>query len=275
MTSMSQQISAYFDGNLESDEELGLRAWLLESKDHLDHFVVDCFVHTQLIDLLNAHQVKANALVAAETQPSSSGRVRVFRIPGRLLAVAVSIFFVAALTYMAISRPTVVATVTGTGDVQWTAGIEKRTVGSLLQAGHELALDRGTLHVTFAGGGQVALHGPARFRVDSDTSGSLLSGSLSTFVPEHASGFTIHTSKLAVVDLGTEFYINLQPDESSEVQVFSGLVELRFGEGGNGAGDGKLRLPQGRAVRFDAASRGIKAIDYNTATRLPPSAWSK
>jgi hypothetical protein len=275
MTSMSQQISAYFDGNLSAHEELGLRAWLLESRDHLDQFVVDCFVHTQLIDLLSAHQVKANALVAAETLPASTGMFGIFRAPIRILAIAVSILFVVALTYMVVSRPTIVATVTGTGGVQWAVGGEKRTVGSLLQAGNELALENGTLHVAFAGGGQVALHGPARFRVDSDASGHLLSGSLSTFVPEHAIGFTIHTAKLSVVDLGTEFYINLKPDQSSELQVFSGLVEIRFSEPDNSSDDGKLRISQGRAVRFDAASRDIKAIDYNTAMRLPPSDWSK
>src|SRR5262245_22517615 len=148
--SISQTISSYFDGDLQLNEGLGLRAWLLESKANVDNFVVDCFVHTQLVDLLSAHQVRADALVASVGLPSSARASRKFRVPGRVLAIAGSILFVSLMTYFVVLRPAVVATVSGTGNVQWAAGTEKRTVGSLLREGNELALDRGTLNLTFA-----------------------------------------------------------------------------------------------------------------------------
>jgi hypothetical protein len=59
--------SEYFDGDLQPDEPKNLSAWLLEDPQHVDDFVVDCFVHTQLIEVLGPDQVRASGLVAAET----------------------------------------------------------------------------------------------------------------------------------------------------------------------------------------------------------------
>ena len=271
-----QHVSGYFDGDLTPDEELKLRAWLLESQDHIDDFVTDCFVHTQLIDLLNSHQMHANALVAAEMLLKLEHRPLPRRFMGRILALAVSLAIVATAIFFIASRGFVVATVTGTSNARWTSDAEKRTVGSLLKAGDEISVDGGSLRITFARGGQVALHGQGRFRVVSDSSGELLFGSISAFVPEHAVGFTVRTKKLKLVDLGTEFQFDLSADDSCEVQVFSGLVELQmYSSTGNGAAKKELRISQGRAIRFDGRTDTVKSIEYKPARRLPISAWSQ
>jgi ferric-dicitrate binding protein FerR (iron transport regulator) len=192
-----------------------------------------------------------------------------------VLAAAALVTFVVAMTYFVGVRPNVVATVSGTRDVQWAIGVEKRIVGGLLQSGDELALDRGTLYLTFAGGAQVALRGPARFRVESDHAGRLIRGSLSAYVLEHAVGFTVHSGHLTVVDLGTEFHVEQQSAESCELQVFEGLVEVRIEEPSDNSDDGKLKLSGGQAIRFEAASGKIKPIEYNKTMRLPDSAWSR
>jgi len=271
-----QRVSDYFDGDLLPEDEARLRAWLLESDDHVDDFVVDCFVHTQLIDLLNSHQVRANELVAAEFLPKSAPPRLSRQVMGRILTLAVSIVIVSAIVFLTASRRSVVATVTGTSSAQWVSDTEKWTVGSLLKSGDEVSVDRGTLRLTFSRGGQVAIHGPGRFRVDSDTSGQLLLGSLSAFVPEHAVGFTVRTKKLTLVDLGTEFHLDLLPDDSSELQVFNGLVEIQFDQKtDNGTAHRKLQISQGRAIHFDAASGGVKIVEYNATIRLPVSEWSR
>jgi ferric-dicitrate binding protein FerR (iron transport regulator) len=276
MSSKTQLLSAYFDGDLLPEEYQQLRAWLLADPQRISDFVVDSFVHAQLVELLGPEQMRADRLVAANTWPKATRRSPVLRATGRALAVAASLLFVVALTYFTLFRPEVVATVSGTRDVQWVLGAQKRTVGALLQSGDELALDRGTLHLTFARGGQIALHGPARFRIASDMSGRLIRGRLSAFVPEHAVGFTIHSGRLNVVDLGTEFSLELAADQSCEIQVFDGLVELQFGEPPDEmVGGGKLHLSQGRAVRFDASTGNVNPIDYDQTKRLPASVWSR
>jgi ferric-dicitrate binding protein FerR (iron transport regulator) len=276
MTSAPHILSAYFDADLEPGEYGRLCAWLHESTDHVAQFVVEGFVHSQLIELLSPDQARANALVAARllTESAKPRRTRHFAI--RSLAVAAAIAVVAATTYFAAVRPKVVATVTGTRNVQWAPGIEKRIVGGLLQSGDELALEHGTLHLTFAGGAQVALRGPARFRVESDHAGQLLRGRLSAYVLEHSVGFTIHSGHFTVVDLGTEFYLERAENDSCELQVFAGLVEVRLAESPDDVTDGgKLQISQGSAIRFEAAAGKIKPIDYNKTMRLPDSAWSR
>jgi len=275
MTSASALVSAYFEGDLDPDEYAHLRAWLLESSKHVDEFVRDAFVHTQLIDLVGPEQVRANRLVAAELVPKAAPHYSVPRSMGRMLALAASLMFVVVLVSFFMLRPAVVATVTGTRNVQWALGAEKRAVGGLLQSGDEVAVDRGTLHLTFARGGQVALHGPARFRLESDNAGRLLGGSLSAFVLEHAVGFTIHSGRLWVVDLGTEFQIELLTDDSCELQVFDGLVEVQFREPDSEGAGGKLQISQGRAFRFDGRSGKIQSIEYDKTKRLPVSVWSQ
>jgi ferric-dicitrate binding protein FerR (iron transport regulator) len=275
MTSERETLSAYFDADLQPDEYSRLRAWLHENTNHVADFLVDGFVHTQLIDLLGPDQASANALVTARLVAKSAPPSRTRRAVRRVLAVAVLLAFVVATTYFVAARPEYVATVTGTRNVQWAMGVEKRTVGDLLQAGDELALDRGTLHLTFVGGAQVALGGPARFRVESDYAGRLIRGSLSAFVLEHAVGFTIHSGQLNVVDLGTEFRIDQGNAESCELQVFDGLVEVWIEEPVDPSDDGKLKVSGGQAIGFDAAAGKIKPIEFNKTMRLPASAWSR
>jgi hypothetical protein len=276
MKSVSQHVCAYFDGELTPDGQRTLCAWLLESQEHIDDFVADCMVHTQLIDLFNCHQLRANALLAVEGFSIVAGSHRSRRIIGRILSLAVSLAIVGTVMFLVLTRHSVVATVTGASNAQWNSDAEKQTVGSLLKAGDEISVARGTLRLAFSRGGQVALHGPARFRVDSDISGQLLQGSLSAFVPEHAVGFTVRAKRLKLVDLGTEFHIDLFSDDSSELQVFNGLVEIQFDQvTAKGTERKKLQISQGRAIRFDGLTGSVKTIEYNSTARVPMSEWSQ
>jgi ferric-dicitrate binding protein FerR (iron transport regulator) len=276
VNALSQRICAYFDGDLTPDDQAKLRDWLLECRRHVDDFVVDCFVHTQLIELLSAHQVRANALVAAASLPEVLPPRKAHHRAGRLLALAASIAFVGVVMYLATARRSVVATITGTTDAKWASAADKRTVGSLLEAGDEIAIDGGVVRLAFARGGQVTLHGPGRIRLESDHSGQLLLGSLSAFVPEHAVGFTVRTENLKLVDLGTEFRLDRLADASCELQVYDGLVEVQFHQpAGDGTGPKKLEISQGRAIRFDAPTGDVSTIEYSKSLRLPVSAWSQ
>jgi ferric-dicitrate binding protein FerR (iron transport regulator) len=276
MAQITKLMSAFFDDDLSSDQRTALRVWLLESPEHIDQYVVNSFVHTQLIDLLNPHQLRANALVAAESLSSLKSSAPSRYSTGRMLGLALSIAVVLALMFLVFPRRSVVATVTGTTNAKWASGFEKRTVGAHLESGDEIVIDQGTVRLSFGRGGQVALHGPGRLRLDSDMSGHLLHGSLAAFVPEHAVGFTILTPKLRLVDLGTEFKLDLLPNDSCELQVFNGLVEIQFDQPtANGAIHKKLQFSQGQAIQFDAPNGAVKPIEYNNSARLPMSAWSQ
>jgi ferric-dicitrate binding protein FerR (iron transport regulator) len=282
MKSSPQFVSAYFDGDLSPGEQADLRAWLLESPLHVKSFVIHSFVHSQLVDFVGPEPTRVNAIVAAEipqepaaesARPLREGLRSVF---GRVLTLAAVLVGVIALTYFYAVRPEVVASVNGTRNVKWAVGADNRNVGSLLHARDDVAIADGLLHIVFARGGQVALQGPARFNIESDKAGRLVEGRLFVLAPEHAVGFTIHTARLTAVDLGTEFYLEHLPDDSCILQVFDGLVEIQFSGQPDGTdSEEKLQIPQGRAIRFDAATGKVASIDYDKTKRLPDTTWSQ
>lgn len=279
MKSAPPLVSAYFDGDLTDAEQVDLRAWLLESSQNVRSFVLHSFVHSQLVDFIGREPTRVSAILAAEISPPPTPaptKGKVLKTFGRVLAVAATLASVVALTYFYAMRPDVVASVNGTRNVQWAAGANGRNVGNLLHASDDLAIESGILHVVFARGGQVALQGPARFRIESDKAGRLLEGKLSVLAPEHAVGFTIYSGRVTAVDLGTEFSLARMKDDSCELHVFDGLVEVQLdGRTTGGNNEEKLTIPQGRAIRFDGATGKVTSIEYDKTKRLPNSIWSQ
>jgi ferric-dicitrate binding protein FerR (iron transport regulator) len=283
MKSVPQVVSDYFDGDLSSHDQAELRRWLFERPLNVKAFVVHSFVHSQLIDWIGPEPTRVNRIVAAEVVPSQSpvpapvaARSKARSIAGRALVLAAMLAGLFAIGYMFSDRFEAVASVSGTRNVHWANGANPRNVGSLLHAGDELTIEDGLLHIVFARGGQVAVHGPATFRIESDMEGRLVKGRLCALTPEHARGFTIHTARMAAVDLGTEFYLESKPDDSCALQVFEGLVEVQLDGRSNAvASDEKLQIPQGRAIRFDAATGKVTSIEYDKSKRLPETTWSQ
>jgi hypothetical protein len=87
----------------------------------------------------------------------------------------------------------------------------------------------GHAELKFAQGAEVIVEGPAEFEVRSSNSGFLRRGKLSALVPKQAIGFMIETPAIKVVDLGTEFGVEVRESGATDVQVAQGKVELRSG----------------------------------------------
>jgi len=283
MKSVPQFVSDYFDDELSSQDKVLLRRWLFEKRQHVDSFVIHSFVHSQLMDWIGPEPTRVNEIIAAEVVPAQSSvsivtpsRTKLRSIVERVLALATILAAVLAVVYKFSDRFEAVASVSGTHNVHWETNKDARNVGSLLHSGDEVAIEDGMLHIVFARGGQVAVQGPARFRIESDMAGRLLEGCLCGFMPEHAVGFTVYTNRLTAVDLGTEFYLEHRPDDSCSLQVFDGLVEVQLnGQSGEGASDGKLQIPQGRAIQYDAGTGKVTSIEYDNTKRLPDATWSQ
>src|SRR5262249_3786739 len=77
-------------------------------------------------------------------------------------------------------------------------------VGSHLRRG-VLRLKSGVAHIEFYSGATVILQGPAELRLISRTKAICVRGKLRATVPAQAHGFTIGSPTLDLVDLGTEF----------------------------------------------------------------------
>lgn len=134
-------------------------------------------------------------------------------------------------------------------------GVDARWEGRAPQAGTPLTpgmlhLTSGLAQIEFYQGARVTLEGPADFELISVSEARCTSGKLSAHVPPQATGFRIHTPKGTVVDLGTDFGLDLNSPEA-QVHVFKGEVELH---------------PDG--AKMQPLKEGEAALFSNTVQRL-------
>ena len=163
-----------------------------------------------------------------------------------------------------------VAILTQTVDAHWDNAVMAVKVGSILTPGN-LKLESGLAQIEFLSGGTVILEGPAELNLVSFRQAYLARGKVRVHVPPQASGFEIRSSATDVVDLGTEFGMQVGNGPQTEVQVFDGKVEL-YEPGPARAPHPRLALTAGRGVRLDPAGQ-IKEIaadgaDYPSAAEV-------
>lgn len=88
-----------------------------------------------------------------------------------------------------------------------------------------LKLKSGVAEIEFYQGARVLAEGPVELLLVSSSEATCSRGKLSAQVPPQAKGFRINTPKGTIVDLGTEFGLDVSA-QNVEVHVFKGEVEL-------------------------------------------------
>ncbi len=116
------------------------------------------------------------------------------------------------------------ARLSGAAGCVWADPAAAPFVGAFLVQGRQLRLEAGVAEVTFQRGAKVLLEGPAHFILQSSSEGKLEHGRLAAEVPATAKGFAVVTPEVTVVDLGTEFGIDVSEEGATLVHVFSGQV---------------------------------------------------
>lgn len=122
-----------------------------------------------------------------------------------------------------------------------------------------LKLKSGIAQIEFYQGARVLIEGPAELQLISSGEATCTRGKLSANVPPQAKGFRINTPKGTIVDLGTEFGLDVS-DASAEVHVFKGEVELHK------AAESMQSLKEGQAMAFAAESQMLPANLSNFAS---------
>jgi ferric-dicitrate binding protein FerR (iron transport regulator) len=285
MQRITQLISEFLDGELDAAAATELEGLLREDPAAVDQLVLDSFVHSQLHDWMHVRQLRdelwADALrapeldhcaleadLAAEELELSRAHAR-RRWLGIVAGLAAAILVAASIFtagYFA-SRPAIVAQLTDANNCQWESGSSPLAVGTLLRAGQPLQLKSGRAKLTFTSGAQLILDGPAAVELRTELSADLAAGRVAALVPTQAIGFAVATPIAKFVDLGTEFTLALEPNNSCELQVFDGLVELQLPSHAERASE-QLRISEGSAVRFDAESFDVRSIPYDEEQRI-------
>jgi predicted ester cyclase len=139
------------------------------------------------------------------------------------------------------------AVLAGQADAVWTRGTTLAD-GALMPAG-PLTLASGVAQMELFSGVTVIVEGAAEFEILSPMEMSVKRGKVRARVPEPAHGFRIHTAQGEIVDLGTEFALNIS-DNESEVHVLDGEVEW------HPYSEAMHRIEKGEALRWGADGKG-------------------
>ncbi|MEZ6040056.1 MAG: LamG-like jellyroll fold domain-containing protein [Planctomycetaceae bacterium] len=146
------------------------------------------------------------------------------------------------------------AILSGQADAVW--GDVALSPGGIVPPG-EIRLERGLAQFELFSGVTLVVEGEAQFSILSPMEVSVASGKVRARVPEPAQGFRLLTTAGEVVDLGTEFAVNVSADQS-EVHVLEGEIEW------NPAGLPAQRLKQGDATRTSRLGQTSFTADPKT-----------
>ena len=117
-----------------------------------------------------------------------------------------------------------VAVVTQSVAARW-AGNNQLPLGSSVSPG-VVTLEKGLIQLEFYRGAVVVVEGPAELEFVNADKLICRRGRLRAHVPPQAEGFAVLSPKVELVDLGTEFGMDVAGDGSASVHVFDGKVEL-------------------------------------------------
>lgn len=157
-----------------------------------------------------------------------------------------------------------VATLASGNDCVW-GGSRTLLAGQRIPAGI-LKLERGQALVNFDGGARMVLLAPVEVAFESAGSVRVHHGKIAVRAPEEAVGFKVATKEGVVVDLGTEFTVDVNEKGATECHVLDGEIEW------HPAFDTRKTalLTEGQARRFiDGRSEVVAAVSGHYRDFVP------
>ena len=228
-------ISAMLDDSISEEESKELDQILQDSKEAREAYRRFVDMHFTIGELAqDKESIKfTEQLPAPEELPEKYNSMRhrlvFFQVLAACLAIASVIAFMNTKEIIkevevvkTVKEKIPLATVSQVSEnIKWSS--EKKKVGDLI-ADEEIILESGQLIITYNHGAEVKIEGPAHYSLVSLELAEMKYGQLAAKVPEAAQGFTIEAPKAAIVDLGTEFALNVTKEGKSQVYVYEGEV---------------------------------------------------
>lgn len=268
----ADRIERALDGLLSEAELAALRADIVRDPSlraaYVDRAWLDAALRAER-ECLPQLLAPAGTAAAGDEAAAAPAPVRAARWP-LFASVATALAACIALAVTLARRPAATATASAAPAVavlvqaqntKW-AGSTLPTVENSPLGPGSLALLEGIATVRFASGATVMLEAPTRLELVDPLHARLIEGSVTAEVPPAATGFTVETADLRVVDLGTRFGVTASTTGNSQVYVFEGSVRL---DRPDGAEPRTLTAGKSYHVRSDAVSPG-----YIEPARLQP-----
>jgi hypothetical protein len=281
MNELERLFDSYAEGDLPASEEARLCDWLRERTEHVDLFVRESFLHSELFSIARRQFLHEGVLRSAKAEAGAShvqgtvaSEVSVGSGQGArhgrrfwMSGLAAGLAALAASGVWMVTRPAVVGQLTQVAPgAVWQHQSEVLKAGEFLYEGQQLQLVRGRALMTLGSGARVVVEGPARLHIVDDNRIWLAAGLIGATVPTQAIGFTVETKSGEFVDLGTEFTLDLQSDGKCRLFVFTGMVEMRPKSPGRISRPFQVAQTQG--VEYDPASDVAETIPIRDELRL-------
>lgn len=146
-------------------------------------------------------------------------------------------------------------------DCAWYVEQAKREHVDSYIAGDVIRVTKGKLELRYRHGTKVVLHAPAAYELLSKMKARMVLGRLTATVTEAAKGFSVVTPRATVIDLGTQFGVEVNSDTSTDVVVFKGEVDVDYSDQTDKVSAQRLRM--GEAVHLDAIGTASRIVSVN------------
>ncbi|MEM9282280.1 MAG: LamG-like jellyroll fold domain-containing protein [Verrucomicrobiota bacterium] len=158
-----------------------------------------------------------------------------------------------------LDAPNFVARVESSDSLSWSETTQERVREDGWLTPGLLEIESGQTTIAFNSGATATVEGPAVLSIESLNRLFLKSGRITADVPPPATGFTINTPRMNVVDIGTRFGVSVEKNGDSELHVMEGLVEASRNRGNSVT----TLVREGIAVRADSRTRSqLAPIPY-------------
>ncbi len=280
-------IDQYFGGNPTTDEVRQLNEILVESDEARGEFWHLAEQHYQIwtaVNTLPASDLSDNPSTTAASTASSRGLSAGFgghvadtiqhSMPLTLLAalvitgasavgllgwLSIGLWQMASVSTKAkapaVMRPEIVARVIQCVDCEWEPTSQAVAPGMSLRAGRRLELASGFIECQYQNGTRIILEGPTEFQFLSPLACRLSLGKLTARVNAKGTGFTVETPLATVVDLGTEFGVQVASSQAINLLVYEGQVQLARVDGAANEPLRWVRYEAGQGARLTKNSK--------------------
>lgn len=233
---------------------------------------------SDVVDYLN-DALEQLAADEKNAEPAASEIVRVVPEPLRVAVQKVSLpprkisraALITAITSLAAMlllvtfahfAPMQVASLEDAMDARWSRGdfpLEKNS--RYLTRQGPMLLEKGMVKFLFNNDARVIVEAPAKFEILSVNEVRLYEGRLFARIPPEASGFTVSSHASRVIDIGTNFGVQVDVSGATSVHVMKGAVNLAVGQGKTAQDDRRIVEKHAMRVSYDGSS--VRPVEYS------------
>ena len=192
--------------------------------------------------------------------PREKQKVSKFSLVFLVINAAAILFFILFLWIAPSKQLIEVATLSDSMNAKWA------DIYSSIQNGYrfvatpeKLTLKKGLVELTFDNHTRAVIEAPAEFQILADDRIGLTYGKVYVMVPPGAIGFSVYTPNTKIIDLGTEFGVQVDAGGDTRLHVLKGKTSLISGRESNRT---SIEVVKNTAKRISGVTKEISDIPY-------------